>query len=180
MTEVIHQCREIEVEYKLANGTVVFRRIKSVAIVFSEFYFYLIAYLDKANFTSPTIYRVDRIISYKRLGNKFYIPYAKRFEDGEFRKRIQFMYRGDLMKVKFEFYGDSVEAVLDRLPTAKVVEKNEKGVVIEAEVYGKGIVMWLLSQGELVKVLEPEELIENIKDKMVPVCEMYEIFEELN
>ena len=49
------------------------------------------------------------------------------------------------MKIKFEFTGISVEAILDRLHTAKVIERDEDKYVIEAEVYGKLVIMWLLS-----------------------------------
>ena len=48
--------------------------------------------------------------------------------------------------------------VQDRLPTAEVLEESEmddgvKKYVIIAEVYGKGINMWLKSQGDKVKVI---------------------------
>ena len=49
----------------------------------------------------PTIYRIDRIKQYKVLDERFRIPYANKFEEGEFRKRIQFMYGGKLQKVRF-------------------------------------------------------------------------------
>ena len=51
-----------------------------------------------------------------------------------------------------------MDAILDRLPTAKVVSRDEGQYVIEAEVYGKGIVMWLLSQEDRVEVLAPQDL----------------------
>ena len=79
------------------------------------------------------------------------MPYQDRFEEGEFRKRVQFMYGGKLQKIKFWFYGDSVEAVLDRLPTAQIIEQGEKGYLISAEVFGKGVDMWLRSQGDWVE-----------------------------
>ena len=75
-----------------------------------------------------------------------------RFEEGEFRKRIQFMFGGKLRKVKFEYTGYSVEAVLDRLPTAKIVSEKDGKYIIEAEVFGDGIDMWLRSQGDRIKV----------------------------
>ena len=37
------------------------------------------------------------------------------------------MYSGKLQKVKFWYKGKSIEAVLDRLPTARVIEENETG-----------------------------------------------------
>lgn len=69
------------------------------------------------------------------------------------RKRIQFMYGGQLKRIRFEYTGPSVEAVLDRLPTAKIERKTEAGWIITAEVFGKGIEMWMKSQGEKVKPL---------------------------
>ena len=51
----------------------------------------------------------------------------------------------------------------DRLPTAEVLEESEmdngvKKYLITAEVYGKGIDMWLKSQGDKVRVVEEKEI----------------------
>ena len=94
---------------------------------------------------------MDRISSFEILPEHFHVPYQDRFEEGEFRKRVQFMYGGKLQKIKFWFHGDSVEAVLDRLPTAQIIEQGEKGYLISAEVFGKGVDMWLRSQGDWVE-----------------------------
>ena len=120
-----HQVMEIQYE-RLKEPKLVTRRIQPVGIMFSEYYFYLTAFLeDKADFDNPddlfpTIYRVDRIRSFKVLDEHFYVPYRDRFEEGEFRKRVQFMYGGKLEHIKFRYTGPSIEAVLDRLPTAEV------------------------------------------------------------
>ena len=96
----------------------------------------------------PTIYRIDRIKSFIVLDEHFQVPYKDRFQEGEFRKRVQFMYGGKLERIRFKYTGPSIEAVLDRLPTSKIVEQDEEGWTLEAEVFGKGIEMWLRSQGE--------------------------------
>ena len=101
----------------------------------------------------PTIYRIVRIQSMKVLDEHFRIPYRDRFEEGEYRKRIQFMYGGKLRKVKFLYTGLSIEAVLDRLPTAKILKEDENGYLVEAEVFGDGIDMWMKGQGESIKVV---------------------------
>ena len=98
----------------------------------------------------PTIYRLDRIRSFKVLDEHFHVPYAGRFEEGEFRKRVQFMYGGKLERIKFRYTGPSLEAVLDRLPTAKVIREDKDGWTISAEVFGKGVEMWLRSQGAYI------------------------------
>ena len=59
---------------------------------------------------------------------------------------MQFMYGGKLKKIRFKYTGMSVEAILDRLPTAKVIRDGEGGKVIEAEVFGDGVDMWLKGQ----------------------------------
>ena len=65
---------------------------------------------------------------------------------------MQFMYGGKLERIKFRYTGPSLEAVLDRLPTAKILKEDAGGWDVEAEVFGKGIEMWLRGQGEHIKV----------------------------
>ena len=148
----------IEIEYeRMKEPRLVRRRVQPVGIMFSEYYFYLTAFLeDKTDFENPddlfpTIYRIDRIHSFKVLDEHFRIPYTSRFEEGEFRKRIQFMYGGKLERVKFCYSGPSIEAVLDRLPTARILSQDENGWTVEAEAFGKGIEMWLRSQGDFIE-----------------------------
>ena len=158
--KAIHECRVIQMKYgKLKGKAVVERRLEPLAILFSEFYFYLVGFIKGINKEEvyenpddefPVIYRIDRIEELQVLDEHFKIPYANRFEEGEFRKRVQFMYGGKLRKIRFKCQEESIEAVLDRLPTAKIL-KEENGVyTIEAEVYGKGIDMWVRSQGEKI------------------------------
>ena len=64
------------------------------------------------------------------------------------------MFGGKLRKVRFYYKGSNPEPVLDRLPTAEIIEKNDKGYLITAEVFGSGIDMWIRSQGDLVEVVE--------------------------
>ena len=171
LSEFIRYYEKIEITYVKTNNSEVKREVKPVAIIFSEYYFYLIAYFN--DFKLPTIFRVDRIKDYHRVNEKFYISNRNRFEDGEFRKRIQFMYSGKLQKIKFEFWGNSLEAVLDRIPTAKVINKYDDRYLIEAEVYGDGIIKWILSQGSNIKVLAPLEIREKLISEAKNISEIY-------
>ena len=173
----------LAVEYERQDGSVVQRLIEPVGIMFSEFYFYLTAFIeniDKAEHFSnqqdlfPTIYRIDRIRALRLLKEHFELPYRDRFQEGEFRKRVQFMYGGRLQQIKFEYSGPSPEAVLDRLPTAVVTAKKGGRYLISAEVFGSGIEAWLRSQGSLVKVLEPKDLVERMRAEAEKCRAMYE------
>lgn len=165
LSAAIRAHKEIKITYMRQSGDDVSRVLKPVGIMFSEFYFYLVGFIDKENQLEkikfevendpfPTIYRIDRIKEYAVTDRHFNVPYQNRFEEGEFRKRVQFMYGGKLQKIKFWYKGPSVEAVLDRLPTAKIEQQKEKGYLISAEVFGKGINMWLRSQGDMVEMVE--------------------------
>lgn len=161
--QAVRGCNYIEIDYtRTKDKAVVKRKLKPVAIMFSEYYFYLTAFIDDEeirkdfdviNDSFPTIYRIDRIKNMTVLDEKFYIPYSSRFEEGEFRKRIQFMYGGRLQKVKFRYSGMDIDAVLDRLPTARILSEENGVYTVSAEVFGKGIDMWLRSQGDTVKIL---------------------------
>ena len=144
----------IRIVYCRQDGTERVHEVNPVAIMFSEYYFYLIAYLADGRKEFPTIFRIDRIVRFEPTGATFRVVHKKKFSDGEFRKRIQFMYAGELRRVTFDYSGASVEAVLDRLPTAKVVSQEDGVYRITAEVYGSGIDMWLPSQGDHVQVIE--------------------------
>ncbi len=157
IAQAIRNCRYIEIRYGKMDRTEVERKVQPVAIMFSEYYFYLTAFIEDENVRKgfevlddafPTIYRIDRIRELEVLEEHFQIPYRDRFEEGEFRKRIQFMYGGKLRKVKFRYLGTNVDAVLDRLPTAKILDERDGVYTIAAEVFGKGIDMWLRSQGD--------------------------------
>ena len=64
---------------------------------------------------------------------------------------------GRLQTIRFQYTGPSIEAVLDRLPTAEIEEQTEDGWIVKAEVFGKGIEMWIRSQGEYVSILKEEK-----------------------
>lgn len=163
LEQAVKEHRYLEIRYrKMKNQVEVARRVKPVGVMFSEFYYYLTAYIDNIdkekefqnpNDPFPTIYRIDRLKEIRVLEEHFTIPYRERFEEGEFRKRVQFMYGGRLRKVQFKYTGLSVDFILDRLPTAQIIANDEDGIVVQAEVFGDGVDMWLRSQKDIISVL---------------------------
>lgn len=156
LEKAVNEQQYIEIRYKkLKEGKEVARKVKPVGVMFSEFYYYLTAYIEgidknkkfqNPNDEFPTIYRIDRLKEIKVLDEHFTVPYADRFEEGEFRKRVQFMYGGKLRNIKLKCTEQSLEAVLDKFPTAKAIKKGEKEYEVRAEVFGDGVEMWLRGQ----------------------------------
>ena len=132
--------------------------IKPLSVMFSEYYFYLIAYIENKE-EYPAIFRIDRITEIENTGKKFKIlNYSEKFKDGEFRKYIHFMHSGPFTRIEFKYRG-YIEYVLDKFPTAEILDKkivkenNWETTVytVKIEVYGSfGAEMWLRSQGDYV------------------------------
>ncbi|WP_126938678.1 WYL domain-containing protein [Veillonella sp. VA142] len=151
LSRAIQEQRYITISYeKSTNKEVVTRKLSPLGICFSEYYFYLTAYMDREERSKipkelqdfPTIYRLDRIHSLIVEEEHYQVPsYTSRYQEAEFRKRIQFMYGGRLQQVTFTYVGHDIDAILDRLPTATITwyEEETHTYHIRAEVYGTGI-----------------------------------------
>ena len=173
VAQAIRNQSVLEIEYqKLKERQIVKRTVEPVGLMFSEYYFYLMGVITdhstreafhKKNDPYPTIYRLDRIHSIKESGDKFC----------EYKNRTQFMFGGEPQNISFNYYGPSVEAVLDKFPMAKVVDEKEGVCYIEAEVFGTGVKMWLLSQGSKVKVTAPETLVQEMKQEIERMNNQY-------
>ena len=175
IVQAIEEKRTISITYYKMNRDEVKHKIKPVSVLFSEYYYYLIAYKADDMSYKPIYFRIDRISSITEHREKFELEKKYDFDEGNLREKNQFMFPGDTVKIRFEFSGLSLQAILDRLPTAKVVEKNGNTSIIEAKVnHGRGIIMYLLSQGSWVKVLSPQSLADEIKEELNKMISYYE------
>ena len=66
------------------------------------------------------------------------------------------MYSGSLQTVVFEYSGPSLEAILDRLPTSKIINEEDGVYTNMAESFGDGIYMFLDAQGDKVRILNKQ------------------------
>ena len=121
-----------KIDYTKKSGEKVSRRVRPVGIMFNDFYFYLIAFIisdnkDKQDEKNkyPAIYRIDRLDDYQ-VTRQHFTEETCHFDEGEFRRRVQFMFGGKLRRVKYSCKNEALEANLDKLPTAKVIKKGKK------------------------------------------------------
>ena len=179
LVNCITEHKEISIEYYRMDRKWVTHRLRPVSVMFADYYFYLIAFKTDRDTAKPYYFRVDRIKQITIHRKKFDALDAPDFDEGLLRKRSLFMWPGKLRTIRFEFSGPSVQAVLDKLPTAKIIERlGGNKYLIEAEVYGDGIKMWLLSQGAWVKVVAPEELIESMEAEISKMQYAYQVRRE--
>ena len=173
LVNCINEKREISIDYYRMDRKWVTHRLRPASVMFTDYYFYLIAFLTEGKTEKPYYFRIDRIRQITVHRKKFTMEDTPAFDEGLLRQRSLFMFPGKLQTIRFEFTGPSVQAVLDKLPTAKIIERDGKKYLIEAEVYGNGIKMWLLSQGAWVKVVAPADLVEALRCELTQMIDFY-------
>lgn len=173
LSKCINSKKEITITYYKIDRQQVEWRVMPIALTFSDFYFYLIAYYCDAEKWIPLYYRVDRIVNVVEHRKHFELGREYDFDEGALRDKVQFMRPGEYRKIKFSYNGPSVQAVLDKIPTAKVVAVDGDKKIIEAETYGIRINMFLLSQGSMVQVLGPEEFVREMAGEIDKMARLY-------
>jgi len=172
LSQFITQQQAVTITYQKQHREIVVRTILPEAIIFSEYYFYVIAY--NAKYDSNLFYRVDRIRHLQTTSQAITRTRAQRVEDGELRRLLHYMQPGKKMTLQFKFWG-IVEAALDRFPTATVIKEYpaEKAVLIEATVFSWGAKMWLLSQGANVQVVAPQSFVDDFQAELKRMADRY-------
>lgn len=169
----IENKQEISISYYRMDRSPNTYRLRPASVLFMDYYFYLIAFKVDGDPEGPRYFRIDRIKELTIHRKRSNPDESPTFDEGLLRRRSLFMWPGKLRTIRFEFTGPSVQAVLDKLPTAKIIDHENGKYLIEAEVYGDGIKMWLLSQGAWVKVIEPEELLVEMRTNIAAMMKMY-------
>ena len=170
----ITEHKEITIEYYRMDRQWKTHRVRPASVMFNDYYFYLIAFMADGNVEKPHYFRLDRIKDITEHRKKFSTDDIPEFDEGLLRKRSPFMWQGKLRTIRFEFSGPSVQAVLDKLPSARIIDRlGDKKYLIEAETYGDGIKMWLLSQGSWVKVVSPDAFVCEMQKEISKMLDLY-------
>lgn len=173
INNLIYQRCKIQIKYIKANGKVIQRDIIPVAFVFSDFYFYLIAFINDIKYDYPAFFRIDRIKDIKDLNEKYDEKLYQQYNTGSMRNCLQFMYAGKLLTVKIRCKNCAVEAMRDRLPNNWLVKDEGNYKIYKAKVFGEGFIKWVLSQGNNIEILEPIEMRNKLIEKIKVLSNLY-------
>ena len=156
------------------TGEKVQRCVLPLSIIFSEFYFYLIAFIDNEKYEYPAFFRIDRIDSFEITEQVYDKRLLYKYNVAKMCQCMQFMYAGELMTIKLRCSNLSMEAVKDRLPNYKILSQDKENQIVKAKVFDNGFIKWVLSQENQVEVLEPKFLREKIKEEAENILKMYD------
>lgn len=175
LNRVISKRLKIDLCYTKGNGEQIKKRVLPLIFIFSDFYFYFIAFIDGAGYKYPAFFRVDRIESFNVTDEQYSEELYKTYNAAKMRNCLQFMYAGELLNVKVRCKNQAVEAFKDRLPNHWLIKDEGEWKVYEARVFGEGFIRWALSQGSTIEILEPVSLKENFIEEVKRINTLYKV-----
>ncbi|MCL2676577.1 MAG: WYL domain-containing protein [Streptococcaceae bacterium] len=159
LTEYIRQEKVIEISYKnhYSNKLTKFQ-IWPVALFFDNNYFYLVGYNNYRS-TYNTL-RIDYIIGIEETNEKKpNISYGQKYRDGDERNYRVDAFQGAIRHLTVE-YSSQKDFILDRFPESRVLsEEGDKLVIDLVAQWSPGTQRWLLSQTDVLKIINPPSAI---------------------
>lgn len=154
--------------YSFARDELTFREVEPYQLVFSEGFWYLVAYCHQRE--AVRLFRVDRIEHLEEIGAVFELPPGFNYED--YMGSAWGMERGEEFCFSVRFYGDAARFVRETKfhPSQEILEEDGRTIIFTAKACGlKAITRWLLSFGGEAEVLEPEELKTSIRRQAMSI-----------
>jgi len=184
LQEVIQKRRKIKFNYTYKEISEDPARIaitaQPVAIRYADLYFFLTVFNDETQHFETL--RIDWMSNLQLLNEKSEYSLFRQYEPGEKQAEQAYGYDGRDIKIVFEYYGFP-DYVLDRFPKSKIIETIEKPNIfdfpvrlMEIEVeYSLGIKMWLMTQSNILRVIEPNFVLDDVKQWLDKANRLYEI-----
>ncbi|OON98996.1 MAG: hypothetical protein ATN35_02610 [Epulopiscium sp. Nele67-Bin004] len=173
LEKLILKKSKITMNYTKANLETITTTVIPVSVMFSEYYFYIIAYADDDKYERPISFRIDRIIDFESADKCKATYLYEQSRICELKNKLQFMQGGEKLTITFKFWGKSLQAILDKFPNSEVIGYDGDKAIVKAHVLSKSAKMWLLSQAQYLEILSPEEFREDMKNTIEQMLDNY-------
>ena len=144
-------------------------------LLISDGNYYLLAFDEKSK--KMRTYRVDRMKDVRPMGEPREGKEAFEAIDlKDYTKRTFSMFDGNTQRVEMRFINPLLDAVIDRFGTsgARYFTEDEKHFTVSAEVdISDQFFGWLLGFGKRVKLLGPQNVVEQFRAYIDKIREMY-------
>lgn len=145
--------------------------VEPYALIWQNDYYYLIGYFQKTN--EMRHYRLDRIRNIKISDQRFT---RGEFDLQNYVDQSFHMYAGEDIRIKIKFHHNLINVVLDRFGhDADIKNKNDSHFILTTKAkLSDGLINWILTWGNQAEVLSPDYLVDNMKEKIKQMMEIYE------
>lgn len=160
----IHNKKPIEIEYLSLKNTVKKQIVDPYLLYNYNNAWFMLCWHEKYN--DICYYKLNRIQSFQILNNKKFTVY-KLFNSSDYLDSFGMKNNGDYYHVKFIATGPYACLVKERLygKNQVVTSIDESSTIVEVDMQNKeNILVFILGFNKNIKVLEPEWLIEELKD----------------
>lgn len=166
LMQAIDETRAVEIKYTDASGIVSYRTIEPYTLVFKAGFWYIYAMCKlRGDFR---LFKLSRITDLRKTSRRFTKYESKLTEKLE----LEF-YNEIYTDLEFELFPSVLDSVIDWLGVQAVAERGTK-LIARAEVpMTDALIKRLLSYGSSIKVLQPQELADSIKDEAKRIKDIY-------
>ncbi len=158
--------------YSLSSNKTQERVVHPYSVVTYKGANYMVAYCEKRK--EFLDFKISRIEEMEILKEKYEVN--DKFSFKEYMNGSIGIYKGDIVAVKLKILHPMSRIVSEKnwVDNQKVTWINEKEILFEADIKGKAeLISWILSMGDKVKVLQPLDLKDQIKNIAKTVADMY-------
>lgn len=143
-----------------------------VTIYFDRFYFYVVMFVEKKH--RYQLFRLDRIHEIIQTAKGQPLPHGERYFLSEHRRHSYLLDMGEFMAFRYECY-NSPDNALDIFPDSRVIRRTATGgTIIESYAFVFGAMLWLRSQGDLVRVISPPSLVNRMRESLTAALKRYD------
>ncbi len=153
--------------------------VSPYALIWSNDHYYLVSNNEKYDNLMHT--RIDRMKKVQITENRArdfsqVSEYKNYFDVADYSSKSFNMYSGDTQRLVISCDNSILEEIIDRFGAEGIrADKDEGRFILSAEcVISEGLASWVMQFGSKVKVLEPQKLCEEIKNKAEEIIRIYE------
>lgn len=170
LSTAIELSRAVDIKYTDARGCSSYRTIEPYTLVFKSGSWYIYAMCKlRGDFR---LFKLSRI-SDLRMTSKRFIKYESRLTE---KLELEF-YNEIYVDLECEFYSPVTESVVDWLGLSAITERGTRLVACAEVPMTDALVKRLLSFGSSIKVLNPPELVEQIRAEAERMTQAYKSVE---
>lgn len=169
---VTYQYGKYNVEKKFVyrrNGDLYY--VEPYGLVWQNDFYYLIGKFQPTN--EMRHYRLDRIRNIKLTQETFK---KENFHLQEYVDRTFYMFAGKEQRIKIQFKNHLAPLVIDRFGKDVYMRTidDEHFILSTRAKLSKGLINWILTLGPSAKVLSPDDLVTQVKDRIVRMYQSYQ------
>lgn len=175
------RCRPSE-KVSSAKFSVKQHTLNPYALIWSDDHYYLVA--NNPKYDNLIHLRVDRIRKTEIIEESTQrhfsevCSYKEYFDVADYSKRLFNMFSGELADIKLLCKNELLEQMLDRFGDDTFAhenfEDNTTFYLMTKAAISDGLISWLMQFSDSLKVIEPQSLIDGIKDKAKKITTLYE------